>query len=163
MPKIYAGGVGLHLDSNELRNANLAAVGLNIEMPLFQGGRRIGKVQIAESETRAAVAHGKEICDKIAFEVQTAYLLIDDARQRIDLARTAVAGATENLRVVRGLFAKGDATPTDVVDGELALTRAQQDYYTAQYDYQTALARLAYAVGLPVLSDLSATGATCHE
>jgi outer membrane protein TolC len=62
------------------------------------------------------------------------------------------------LRVVRSLFEKGDATPTDVVDAELALTRAQEDSFTALYDYQTALARLAYAVGLPVTTDFAMCG-----
>ena len=85
--------------------------------------------------------------------MQTAFLLIEDARQRIALSRTAVAAASENLRVVRNLAEKGDATPTEVVDGELAMIRAQQDYFTALYDYQTALARMAYAAGMPVLSD----------
>jgi outer membrane protein TolC len=59
---------------------------------------------------------------------------------------------------------QGEATPTDVVDAELALTRAQQGYYTALYDYQVALARLAYAVGLPVLWDFTApAGGPCRE
>ena len=76
----------------------------------------------------------------------------------------AVSAATENLRVVRGLVGQGDASPTDVVDAELALIRAQQAYYTALYYYQVALARLAYAVGLPVLADLPAgAGGPCHE
>ena len=68
------------------------------------------------------------------------------------------------MRVVLSLFEKGDATPTDVVDAELAITRAQQDASTALYDYQTGLARLAYAVGLPVLTDFSqSSGGSCHE
>jgi outer membrane protein TolC len=162
-PRILAGASGIHLDGANIQSSNLATVGLKVEWPLFQGGRRLGKLESAQADTRAAIAQGKQVCDTIAFEVQTAYLLIQDARQRIALARTAVSGASENLRVIRNLFEKGDATPTDVVDGELAMTRAQQDYYTALYDYQTALARLAYAVGLPVLSDFSATGGTCHE
>src|SRR5581483_2441962 len=132
------------------RDANLTTAGLNIELGLFEGGRRLGRLRTAEADVRLALAQGKEICDRIAYEVSVAYFAIDDARQRIELARTAMMQATENLRVVRNLIERGDATPTDVVDGELALTRAQQNYYTALYDYQTALARLAYAVGAPV-------------
>jgi outer membrane protein len=155
LPRVLVGGAGVHLDAPGLSDANLIAGGLNIELPLFEGGRRVGKLRTAEADVRAAVAAGKEICDRIAYEVQTAFLLIDDARQRIALSQTAVAGATENLRVVRSLFEKGDATPTDVVDGELAMIRAQQDYSAARYDYQTALVRLAYAVGRPMLTDFT--------
>lgn len=164
LPKVYVGGVGASLHRGDRHDANIATGGLNIELSLFEGGRRLGKLQTAEADVRAAVAQGKEICDRIAYEVQSAFLLIDDARQRIALSRTAVAGATENLRVVRSLFEKGDATPTDVVDGELAMTRAQQDYYVALYDYQTAVARLAYAAGVPVLTNFAlAEGGACHE
>ena len=68
---------------------------------------------------------------------------------------TAATQASENLRVVRSLFDQGDTIVTDVIDAELTLTRAQQDYLIATYDYQTALARVAYAVGLPPESFLA--------
>ena len=41
----------------------------------------------------------------------------------------------------------GNATPTDVVDSEAALTRSQQRFFSATYTYLAALARLDYAVG----------------
>jgi outer membrane protein TolC len=154
LPRISVGAVGARLDTNIANDQKLAAVGLNLEVPLFDGGRRIGKLKSARAEVRAAIAQGSEICDAIAYEVHTAYLLIDDARQRIALARIARESAAENLRIVRSLFDRGDATVTDVVDAELAAIRAQQNEFTARYDYQTALARLTYAIGVP------ATGAT---
>lgn len=163
MPRINVGGVGTHQDTSDFKNANLVAGGLSIELSLFEGGRRLGKLEGAEADVRAAIAQGKEICDKIAFEVQAAYLMIEDARQRVSLSRTALAAATENLRVIKSLFEKGDATPTEVVDGELAMTRAQEGLSIALFDYQTALARLAYAVGLPVLTDFSVVGGKCHD
>ncbi len=164
LPKIYVGGSVIHQAIPGLRDANLTEGGLNIDLGLFEGGRRLGRLRSARADERIAIAQGKDLCDRIAYEVTVAYLGIDDARQRIELARTAVAGATENLRVVHGLFARGDATPTDVIDAELALVRAQQNAYTALYDYQTALARLAYAVGAPVPGGLLAPdGGNCHE
>ncbi len=164
LPKIFVGGVGAHLTGQDLSAANLAAGGVNIELSLFEGGRRLGRLHTAEAEIQTAIGQGKEVCDRIAYEVDTAFLMIDDARERIGLGRTAVTQATENLRVVRRLFDKGDATPTDVVDAELAMIRAQQNYYTARYDYQTALARLAYAVGVPVLGGLPPPcEGVCHE
>jgi outer membrane protein TolC len=121
-------------------------------------------LQTAEAQTRTAIAQAKEICDRIAYEVNLAYLAIQDARQRIVLSRAAVGQSSENLRVVQSLFDRGDATPTDIVDAELASIRAQQNYYTALYDYQTGLARLAYATGVPVQAGAPAPGGgSCHE
>jgi outer membrane protein TolC len=164
MPRILVGGLAAHEETGPDTHANLVAGGIAVELDLFEGGKRIGRVRAARAEERVAVAEGKDVCDHIAYEVNVAYANIDDARERIAQSEIAASAATENLRVVRGQLAQGDASPTDVVDGELALTRAQQGYYTALYDYQIALARLAFAAGLPVLSDLNARARDCsHE
>ncbi len=44
-------------------------------------------------------------------------------------------------------YRNGNATPTDIVDSEAALTRSQQRFFSATYTYLAALARLDYAVG----------------
>jgi outer membrane protein TolC len=150
MPRVQVGGVAAHELNNAGVRTNLVAGGLAIELVLSAGGKRLGQVRTAEAEARAAVAQGKEVCDQIAYEVDVAYVAIADARERIVQSERAVTAGTENLRVVRNQLAQGEATPTDAADAELVLTRAQQGYYTALYDYQIALARLAYAVGLPV-------------
>ena len=76
-----------------------------------------------------------------------AYRGVVAARELIDLSRTAVTQAEENLRLIRVRYRNGNATPTDIVDSEAALTRSQQRFFSATYSYLAALARLAYAVG----------------
>src|SRR5207248_5189934 len=95
----------------------------------------------------AAVADAQAILDAVSLQVNLAYRGAVAARERIGLARTAVVQATENLRLVRVRYRNGNATPTDIVDAEAALTRSQQRYYSASYTYLAALARLDYAVG----------------
>src|SRR5262249_58428450 len=90
-----------------------------------------------------------QLCDQIAYEVKVAYLAIEDAKERIEVSQAAAAQARENARVTKSQFDQGDAIPTDVIEAELTLIRAEQGYLIATYDYETALARLAYAVGLP--------------
>src|SRR5208337_5685817 len=53
----------------------------------------------------------------------------------------------ENLRLLEVRYRNGDATPTDIVDSEAALTRSQQRYFSATYTYLAALARVDYALG----------------
>src|SRR5262249_12952866 len=162
MPRLLVGGVAAHELNNAGVRTNLVAGGLAIELVLSEGGKRLGQLRVAEAEARGAVAQGQEVCDRIAYEVNVAYVAIADARERIVQAERAVTAGAENLRVVRSQLAQGEATPTDVADGELVLTRAQQSYYTARYDYQIALARLAYAVGLPVDTNWAAQVARCR-
>jgi len=158
MPRIIVGGVALQQSAAGLPDdKSLAVGGVNLELALFEGGRRVGKLRTAQAEVRQAVALGREICDGIAYEVNLAFLAIQDARQRVDLSRTTVAQANENLRVVQRLLEHGDATPTELVDAVLTMTRAKQNYATALYDYQTSLARLTFATGLPNEPGLSAS------
>jgi outer membrane protein TolC len=44
-------------------------------------------------------------------------------------------------------YRNGTATPTDIVDAETALTRAQQRLVSAGYEYLGALVSLDYALG----------------
>jgi outer membrane protein TolC len=123
--------------------------GLHIEMPLYKGGRLRGELRAAEADVLAALADAQAILDAISLEVSLAYRRVVAAAELIDLSRTAVEQAQEDLRVVRVKYRNGDATPTDIVDVQTALTRAQQNYYSAIYSQLAALARLYYALGLP--------------
>jgi outer membrane protein TolC len=156
LPKVVVGGIGALEQQRDSRNdAQLGVAGIAIEMGLFQGGRRIGELRGSHAEIDLAVASGKQVCDQIAYEVKVAFLSIADAKERIEVSRIAAAQAAENLRVIKSEFAQGDAIPTDIIEAELALTRARQGYLIATYDYETALACLAYAVGLPAESYLA--------
>jgi outer membrane protein TolC len=148
LPKVVAGGTAVHQETNDRSTADLFTGGVGVEISLFEGGRRAGRLHGARAELAVAVAQGQEVCDRITYEVQTTFLMLDDARERVALARTDAARADENLRVVRRLFDRGDATPTDVADGDLAFVRGQQNEAAAAYDYRIALARLVYAVGI---------------
>jgi len=79
--------------------------------------------------------------------VNLAYRGVAASRERIDLTKVAVEQARENLRLVRVKYRNGNATPTDIVDAETALTRTQQRYDRAGYAYLAALARLCYTIG----------------
>jgi outer membrane protein len=101
----------------------------------------------AEADIEAALADAQFILDAISLQVNQAYRGVVAARDRLDLAKTAVVQAEENLRLVRVRYRNGNATPTDIVDSEAALTRSQQRFFSADYSYLAALARLAYAMG----------------
>src|SRR5262249_54401368 len=95
-------------------------------------------------------AEAQQICDTIAFEVHVAFANIEDARERINQTRKAVEQARETLRLVQNRYNRGDAKPTDVVDAQTALTRAEQNANNARYDYLIALARMEFATAVPL-------------
>jgi outer membrane protein len=137
--------------------------GLHLNQELFAGHKRQGEVQTATAEIMAAAGAAQSIFDDISLEVNLAYRRQAATRERIGLAEPAVEQARENLRLVTVKYKNGDATPTDIVDAQTALTRAAQRLNFAVYDYLAALARLEYATGEPPGSILASTQGTAVE
>jgi outer membrane protein len=147
LPRIFVRGSAGHTDGQNVITGWQEGAGLHVEAPLYAGGRHRGELRAAEADIEAALADAQTILDGISLQVNLAYRGVVAARERIGLARTAVTQAEENLRLVRVRYRNGNATPTDIVDSEAALTRSQQRFYSAAYTYLAALARLDYAVG----------------
>jgi outer membrane protein TolC len=147
LPRIFVRGSVGRTDGDNVVTGWQEGAGLHVEAPLYAGGRHRGALRSAEADIEAALADAQTILDAISLQVNVAYRGVVAARERIDLARTAVVQAEENLRLVRVRYRNGNATPTDIVDSEAALTRSQQRFFSASYTYLAALARLDYAIG----------------
>jgi outer membrane protein len=147
LPRIYVRASTGRVDGAHIQTGWQAGAGLHLDVPLYTGGLLDGELRAAEAEVAATVADAQIILDVISLEVNRAFRSEVAARQRIELSRPAVVQAEENLRLVRVKYGNGDATPTDIVDAETALTRSQQRLNSAIYTYLAALARLDYAMG----------------
>jgi outer membrane protein TolC len=155
LPRVYAlGSVGGVTGENVITGAQEGA-GLHIDLPLYTGGRRSGTLRSADAEVQSALATARVILDQITLEVTLAYLDATTARKRIEHDRPAIIEAQENLRLVGNRYRNGQATPTDIVDAEVALTRAEQRLVAAAYEYLGALVGLDYALDNPPGSLLS--------
>jgi outer membrane protein len=151
-PKIVADGALIDLQQSAPRaHADLAVGSIKLEWGLFEGGRCVGELRIADSKLRAAAAQAESMADTIAFQVNEAYRQLIVARRGIDRSKPAVEQAQEGYRLLRARAAKGDATPAEVTDAETSLTRADQDYLNSTYDYLSALARLKFAMGISAI------------
>jgi outer membrane protein len=148
LPKIFAEGDYFNYEQATPRaNLGLGFGFIKLEWGLFEGGRRVGELRVADSKTRAAMALADSIADTISFQTVEAYQQSITSFRAIDLAKPAVTQARENYRLVKARAAQGDATPTEITDAETALTRAEQDYLNSTYEYLTARARLDYVMG----------------
>jgi outer membrane protein len=140
-----------------IQNAKVLAGGAFAVLDVYTGGKRQGQLRAARAAVWNATARAKQVVDGVAYEVHYAHTAVDDARERVAQARTTVAHARENLRLVDNRYETGDAQPTDVIDAQTSQTRAEQEYNATIYQYQTAVARLEYAVGAPVTAPAAAS------
>jgi outer membrane protein TolC len=147
-PRIVADGSLIDFQQSAPRgHADLAVGFIKLEWGLFEGGKRVAEMRLADSKIRAAMAQAESIADTIAFQVTEAYRQLITARRGIDRSRPAVAQAEENYRLVKARAKVGDATSAEITDAESTLTRAQQDLLNSIHDYLIALVRLEYAMG----------------
>jgi outer membrane protein len=148
-PRIVAEGSLLDFQQAAPRgHADLAVGTIKLEWGVFEGGKRVAEMQIADSKIRSAMAQAESIADNIAFQVTEAYRQLITAKLGIDRSRPAVTQAEENRRLVRARARVGDATTAEITDAESTLTRAQQAYLNSIHDYLIALVRLEYAMGV---------------
>jgi outer membrane protein len=162
-PRIVAEGDLLDFQQATPRDhADVALAKIQLEWGLFEGGKRVGELRTADAKVRSNAAEAESVADLIAFQVNGAYRVTVAARKGIDLARPAVDQARESYRLVRARYKEGEAIPSDLIEAQTALVRAQESYYNSVYDYLIALARLDYAMGTsPTPDSLPADGAAC--
>jgi len=166
LPRIYvAGNYNWNDDdyykfkdsTGSLHDYNLSGE-IGIQIDLFSGGKTMSKVRKAKKKLTKAQEKAKEVCDGISLQVKAAFLAIQEAKDRIGVAKEAVAQAEENLRLINNKYRENVVTSTDVVDAETLLTRNKQNYYTALYDYIVAIAQLESAVGKKIIGPEKAAG-----
>jgi outer membrane protein TolC len=148
-PRVQAEGSLIDFQQSAPRaHADIALGFIKLEWGLFEGGKRVAELRVADSKIRAAMAQAESIADTIAFQVTEAYRLLVTARLGIDRSRPAVTQAEESYRFVKARAKQGAALAAEITDAESALTRAQQNYLNSIHDYLIALVRLEYAMGV---------------
>ncbi|MBL1262414.1 TolC family protein [Methylomicrobium sp. RS1] len=139
---------GLNERSPEFSSAHdNVTSGVAVEMDLFSGLGTAARVRKAERRLAEAKAQRHKIELQIGREVKNASLELQEALQRAEVARTAVAAAEEAFRLVTVQHRAGAATVTRFLETEVARDRAQTQWMAARYDALRAEAALQRALG----------------
>ena len=121
--------------------------GVNVNWPLFDGGRTRFEVAEANANVRAVRARLAELDASIAFDIRQRASEISSNLAALDAASVGVQAATEARRVIGERFSAGVATSTDVVDAQVVVLQAQLDRTQAIAAARLAEARLNRALG----------------
>ena len=114
---------------------------------IFDGLATDGRVRQAKSELSLAVLDEEQLRLTVDVEVRRAHSALVEAVDLVNASRKVVEQAEESLRLAKARFDVGAATQLDMLDAQVALTRARTNETQALYDFNVALARLNRAVG----------------
>jgi len=126
---------------------DVGRVGLQVDLPLFRGGRVRARIREAEARLRSAEERLRKVRLKVGLEVETAVLNLRSALQRILTASGAIEQAGESLRIEREKYELGRGSILDVLDAQSALLDAQTRRARALAEHNTAMAQLRLARG----------------
>ena len=124
-----------------------SAAGVNISIPILNGG--LFSARRAEAEERAAAADSdvRTSAVRIAREVRVAWLEASTAARRLDVTSRLVAEANEALRLAQTRYDAGLGSIVELSQAQLNQTSAEIQNATARYDYLSSRAALDYATG----------------
>lgn len=118
-------------------NINLAEpkwmLGLNVNIPIFDGGVRNSKIAQANFDLKAAEIESVNVENYIELGVNTAYLQLETAKKSLAAAREAVNLSEETLRIANRRFETGNGTGVEVLDANLSLLSSRLAEKAAMY------------------------------
>ena len=119
-----------------------------IRVPLFTGGRIKGDITQAEAELRQRKAEAENTRGQIDYDVRTAFLNLNAAKEQVAVAKQNVELANESLARSKDRFTSGVTDSVEVVQAEQALASANDQYITSLYNHNFAKLSLARALGV---------------
>ena len=121
---------------------------VSIQIPIFSGFKSIRQYQQAKLDKGIMRDTEKQVFDGVAAQVEVAYNKLLEANEKYLSAKETVDLATEALRLANLMYDEGANTQLDVLNSQLALTRARMNSVSSLYDYQVARYELRRVTGL---------------
>jgi outer membrane protein len=144
------------LDDDNLGDYDQSDINLSIQlnMPLFTGGRISAEKEQAESEYQSARNATLLQRRRASQQTRDAYLGVVSGISQVKAFRQALSSSNIALEATEAGFEVGTRTSVDVLISLRGIFAAQRDYARARYDYLINILKLKQAAGLLNIDDL---------
>jgi outer membrane protein TolC len=132
---------------NEIDNFDQSSGYLSLSWALFDGLFSKGRIREARAQKLQAQYALRQTELAVVVEVQQALQAATQASEQIQVARAGLDAAEEDLKLTQEKYNVGSATVIELIDSQVALTRAQVQYINAVADAHVAEMQLARARG----------------
>ncbi len=119
---------------------------LSIEQPVFVPRLWIG-TDLAESGLEAKKREFERKKEEVVLKVIKAYLMVQTAREYVDVARKSLEDAAEHKRLAELRYSSGVGLYSDVLRAEVSLKEAEKRLANARSNYEIARRSLGLLLG----------------
>lgn len=124
------------------------AVGVNMNIPIFDGFLYSAEASEAKYRAQAAAEDTRDLRDRVVRDVRTAWLAANTAFQRVGVAEELSKEADLSLRLAQGRYQLGLSSIVELSQAQLQQASAAIGYVNAQYQYKLALSTLNFEMGM---------------
>jgi outer membrane protein len=124
------------------------AIGINMSIPVFNGFLFTSQASEAKYRAQAAAENTRDLRNRIARDVRTAWLATNTAFQRVTVAEELAKQADLSLQLAQSRYRLGLGSIVELSQAQLQQTDAAIGYVNAQYQYRLTLSTLNFEVGM---------------
>jgi outer membrane protein len=138
------------------------SIGVQLNMPLFQGGVVNSKLREAQANRERARQELENARRNVAQQARQSYLGVVSGIAQVQALQQALASSESVLEASKLGHDVGVRTNLDVLNAQQQLFSTRRDLYQAQYNYLISQLRLKQSVGTLGEEDLSKVNQTLH-
>jgi len=121
-----------------------AAIGVNVEIPIFNGFLFSAKSREADLRTQATRQRRMDLRNRISRDVRTSWLAASTAFDRVNVSEQLLAQANQALDLAQTRYKLGLSSIVELSQAQLQQTQAEIGNAQAGYEYRLALSVLRY-------------------
>ena len=126
--------------------------GVTASWDLFDSGITKAKISAAQTALEVAKLTLEQDQNSVDLAVRQAYYNMREAEKRFNSTQDAVTQAKEDYFIASEKYKAGEGLMLDIIDAQLALSTAELNYISAQYDYARYKAAVENAMGMSTAS-----------
>ncbi len=134
-------------NSNFGLRGDTESVGLQLNIPIFEGGAVYSRTKQAEFDFKKERENLIKVKRTVIRDVKNAYRGVLTSISRVKALKAAVKSALSALEATEAGFEVGTRTMVDVLTEQRNLFRVKRDYARSRYDYLVNTIRLKNAAG----------------
>jgi outer membrane protein TolC len=122
-------------------------IGVRVNVPIFNGGRTIGRIRSAESRRRQAELQLTDVRKQVEQDVRDALLTLGTSTEQVRAADQSLTLAERELQMARDRFGAGVGDNIEVINAQTALANSRDAQVLALTQYNAARINLSAALG----------------